>query len=200
MKRNQLSFLSMVMTFGMLTLLIVGGNPAEGGEWKFPVGLTYANGYDDIFDLSEDNLEAQGYLTDSVEGLPVGLSFRPYYQLDNGLGFGLDLGPMMMIFGDVDFFNLPVNLNCRYTLNPEANISPYARAGLGYNFASGDYVEGKGAGFFGALGVEFLKGGAVSMGVEASFDTSDIEYEDLKNGGTDDIKPCGFAISIFAIF
>ncbi len=99
--------------FFMANLFIC--SPVKAEEWRFPVALSYANGFDDILDISEDNLRAEGYRTDSVDGLPVGVAFRPYFQFDNGFGLGADVGPAMMIFGDVDFFNIPVNVNCRYT-------------------------------------------------------------------------------------
>jgi hypothetical protein len=53
----------------------------------------------------------------------------------------------MIVLGDADFFNLPLNLNCRYTFNHQGNVFPYIRAGVSRNFASGDYVEGSKIGF-----------------------------------------------------
>ncbi|OQY58072.1 MAG: hypothetical protein B6245_13695 [Desulfobacteraceae bacterium 4572_88] len=108
----------------------------------------------------------------------------------------LCLDPFMMIYGDVDFFNLPVNMNCRYTFIPKSKVSPYIRAGVSYHLANGDYVVGKSAGFLGGIGFEFF-----NMGLEVSYDTSEIEIENLSHGdSTENIKPCEWALSFFFLF
>ena len=111
-------------------------NFAEAGQWRFPVGLTYVSGFSDIVDVIEDNEDAAdtGYV-------PIGISFQPYMQFKNGLG------PLMIVIGDAKFINLPVNINGRFTFNHQGDVSPYVRAGVSRNFASGDYVEGSKFGF-----------------------------------------------------
>ncbi|RLC14637.1 MAG: hypothetical protein DRI57_14155 [Deltaproteobacteria bacterium] len=165
-------------------------------NWGFPFGFSYVSGFGDIMDITEDNLETEYSMVKSVEGVPIGLIFRPHFQLDNGLEIGADFDPFMMIYGDVDFFNLPVNMNCRYTFIPKSKVSPYIRAGVSYHLANGDYVVGKSAGFLGGIGFEFF-----NMGLEVSYDTSEIEIENLSHGdSTENIKPCEWALSFFFLF
>ena len=199
MKFKILAVLFMVCLF----LTVLSGSSVQAGEWRFPVGLSYVGGIDDIGDLFEDNLEAEGYWTDSVTPIPVGIAFRPYFEFDSGLGIGMDFGPLMAVTGDVSFVNLPVNVNCRYAFLPDSNISPYIRGGIAYNLAGGDYVDSKNPGLFGAVGVEFLRQKMVGVGFEIAVDKSEIEFEDKRVWQTNKnkaIEPVGIGISIFAVF
>lgn len=192
MKKRGMIFIQLVL----FVVFMVGF--AEAGEWRFPVGLTYISGFGDIVDIIEDNSGATdtGYV-------PVGISFQPYLQFENGLGVGGGIGPLMIVMGDADFFNVPLNLICRYTFNHQGNVSPYVRAGVSRNFASGDYLEGSKVGFFSGIGVEFLKDKKVNMGIQASYDTSEIEMEKTRGfyeSTKEDIKPMGFMFSVYAVF
>jgi hypothetical protein len=190
-----------VMVAAVLCLFGMGN--AAAGEWRIPVGITYISGIGDIVDQYEDNLQADGFITESADGIPVGISLQPYYIFDSGLGIGMGIGPTMLIYGDVDFFNLPVNLSLRYTVMPKANTSFYLRAGVSYNLANGDYVEDKNVGFVGAVGIEFMRNRAVGLGLEVGYDTSSIELEDRTTpdpNDTEEFEPVGFTASIFAVF
>jgi len=156
---------------------------ANAAEWCFPVGLTGITGFGDVVDLHKENLEAKGYIVDSSTYLPVGITFQPYVQFENGLRLGGGLGPFALILIDSpgtadgessNFYDLPVNLNIGYTFLPESNISPYIKAGGLYHFAGGDYVEDISPGFFGAAGIEFFRKNMVSLGLEIAYDTSTI--------------------------
>lgn len=176
---------------------------ADAGQWRFPLGLSYVSGVGEITDQIEDNLNAEGYATEKTESFPVGASFQPYYEFDSGLGIGVGLGPLILIFGDVDFVDMPVNVCLRYALFPDAKISPYVRAGAAYHLANGDYVESSQPGYVGAVGLEFMRDRPVGFGIEAGFDSSTIELEDLDSSSSDDTKeftPVGFMVSIFAVF
>jgi hypothetical protein len=178
-------------------------NCADAGQWRFPLGLTYVSGIGEVVDQIEDNLNADGYETEKTETFPVGASFQPYYEFDSGLGIGVGLGPLMVVFGDVDFVDMPVNVCLRYALFPEAKMSPYIRAGAAYHLANGDYVEGSQPGYVGAIGLEFMRDKPVGFGIEAGYDSSTIELEDLDSSSADDTKeftPVGFMVSIFAVF
>ncbi len=89
------------------------------------MGLSYISGMGDIVDQYEDNLQADGYITESADGIPVGISFQPYYEFVSGLGIGMGFGPLMMIYGDVDFLNVPVNGCLRYALMPKSRTSVF---------------------------------------------------------------------------
>ena len=176
---------------------------AYAGDWRFPVGLSYISGVNDVSDLYEDNLDELGYITDSVDAIPVGVSFRPYYEFDNGLGIGMDFGPSMLIIGDVDFFNFPVNATCRYTINHDADVAPYIRVGISHNFASGDYVESGETGLFAAVGLEMMRNKVVALGIEAAYDSSEIEFERYVlywDVVYEKIKPGGFTLTFSVIF
>lgn len=189
-------------------------NDVKAGEWRIPVGISYAGGLSDIVDLHEDNLDAEllwmyggWYEAESVNEVPVGLAVRPYYLFNNGLGIGVDIGPVMYIGGDVTFTNVPVNVNCRFALTQFDSVLPYVRVGVSHHFASGDYVEDSGPGAFGAIGFEFLKNSVVGWGFEFAYDSSEIEFDEYdmlytpySSTGTKKIKPIGLTASIFAVF
>ena len=61
----------------------------EGKETKglhHQVGLSYVSGTREILDQWKDNEEVQGESVSDDVYWPVGLSYRPYYQFDMGLG------------------------------------------------------------------------------------------------------------------
>jgi len=125
----------------VMVILFATGS-AKAADWRFPLGFTYVSGFEDVVDNYEDNLEAEGYYVETVDYWPVGISFHPYVQFDNGFGVGAGIGPTMIIYGDADFFDIPIGLDVRYTFIPTASISPYVRIGGRNHLASGDYVEG----------------------------------------------------------
>ncbi len=185
------------------SVLVFGLGSATANEWRIPVGVAFVSGMRDIIDQYEDNLQAEGFITESADGIPVGISLQPYYEFDSGLGIGIGFGPAMFIFGDVDFFNLPVNACLRYALMPKSSASVYFRAGISRNMASGDYVVDSKIGFLGAIGIELMRDRAVSLGIEIGYDSSTIELEDRTTFDPDDtkeFKPVGFTVSAFAVF
>ena len=192
-------------------------------DWRFPVGLTYVTGFSDVLDQYKSNLEAEGYSVDTTLNVPVGITFNPYVEFDFGLRIGGGLGPFSMIavtkvgsspYGssskDNNYYCLPINFNVGYSFLPKASISPYVKAGISYPIASGDFIEGKNAGFLGAVGVEFMRKRAVGLGLEIAIDTSTVSVvkEELLyyygrpyiNSTTEDIKPIGTSISFFVVF
>lgn len=197
--KNKLSIFHLML----LTLCLVSTKTANAADWRFPVGLGVVSGFYDVQDLYEDNLEAEGYQTDSVQGLPLGIVFRPNVEFENGLGLGIDMGPFMMIMGDSSFYNLPVNANMRYTFIPRANISPYVRVGLMTNLSGGDYVEGNELGLSASIGIEFFRKKVVGMGIDLTYNTADIEFEKKSVFGPDTmekINPSEFTLAFFAVF
>ena len=183
----------------LLPILFVSSS-AMAADWRFPVGMTYISAFEDVVDIYEDNLEAEDYVVYDTGYWPVGLSFQPYVQFDNGLRIGAGIGPSMIIVGDVSHWDIPINLNGGYTFVPSANISPYVRAGVMYHLAGGDYVEGGTPGFCGGVGIEFLRHKVVGFGIELSYDTSEIELERVRYDDTEDVRPCELMFSIFAVF
>ena len=153
--------LSAITAIGMLLLFVL---PLYAGEFRFPLGFTYLSGSGEISSQMEDNLRAKGYYVDTIEGLPIGISFQPYYEFDFGLGIGVGLGPIIATIGDASLLDIPVNLSLRYAILPHLAITPYIRTGISSHIASGDYLESTNMGFVGAIGVEFMRNRAVSVG------------------------------------
>ena len=173
---------------------------APAAEWHFPVGLTYASNFDEIKDIHEENLIFLGYSIYDVGTFPVGIAFHPYMQFDSGFGIGGTLGPIMVITGDVDYTDVPINVDARYSFSPKASSSPYVRAGIRYHITSGDYDEGSSPGFFGGVGVEFMKDRMIGAGIEVAIDTSEVEIRRLTTGTNETIKPTDLMISVYALF
>lgn len=200
-------------------IMLIGGSfycvPSSAEEWRLPLALTYTVGHGDVNDIIESN-KSIDETADSDSGyIPASISFQPYLQLDNGLRLGAGIGPVMATFGDVSFYDIPINLNAGYTFNPAANISPYFRAGLVNHILSGDYVKGSNPAFFIGIGAEFLRLRDIGLGVELTYDTSRLRvekttrvyWEDVLTGeetfdiqrGKEDVK-VGWVFSIYAIF
>ena len=99
------------------------------GDWRFPLALTYISGFEDVVDIHEKNLEAEGYIVETSDFTSIGISFQPYFEFDSGFRLGMGIGPMSKISGGTDFFDLPININVGYTLLPQKSISPYIRGG-----------------------------------------------------------------------
>ncbi len=194
----------LVFCIPLLMVILFVSSSAKAADWRFPLGPTFVSGIGDVVDIYEDNLQAEGYLVTTIDPLPVGISFHPYAQFESGFGVGFAVGPLMIISGDREFFDIPIGLDFRYTFIPTANTSPYIRAGGRYHAASGDYVEGTTPGFFGAFGVEFSRDKRVNMGIEISYDSSEIELEKKKQypytSTRENIQPCELMFSIFVIF
>lgn len=204
--------LGIVICVQLLTILLFVSSIANAADWRFPLGLTYVNNFKDVFDIYENNLEAQGVLVVDSLFLPVGLSVHPYVQFDNGLGVGSSLGPIAFISAtsnsdvDANFFDLPLGLDLRYTPLAKETISPYIRGGVRYHIANGDFVEESTPGFFGAIGIEFARKRTIGFGMEIAYDSSEIELEKFKKQGsklirsTEVIRPYGLMASIFIVF
>lgn len=195
--------IGLVFCIQLLMGMLFFSSSAKAADWRFPLGLTYVSGFGDVVDIYKENLEAEGYWVYDTISIPVGLSFQPYVQFDNGLGIGVGIGPFAYITGDRDFFDAPVNLDLRYVFLPNADTSPYVRAGVKYHFASGDYVKESKPGFLGGIGIEFSRKKGVGVGIEVAYDSSEIELEKKLTrwtSTTEDVKPYGLMVSIFGIF
>jgi hypothetical protein len=187
------------LLIGVMALALPG--PVRAGvDWRFPVGLSYASGFNEVVDAMDDNF---GLSDDWV--WPVGLSFQPYAEFEFGLGIGASLGPLGLVFIDNGWetdvsYMVPLGLDVRYTFFRKGNVSPYVRAGFKYILAGGDFLDSSDPGVFGAVGVEFLRKKRVSVGLEVGYCSAEVEVAGGPYGGPKDVKPYEFLISVFAIF
>ncbi len=175
-----------------------------GGKMHFPVGLTYVSGIYDVDDAFKKDYTSRGYGYDSFVW-PVGLSFQPYWEFNNGLGIGASIGPVDVgaVSGsgateDTFFAIIPIGLDLRYTFFNDTDVAPYVRAGARYPITAGDLVENGQIGLFGAIGVEFFHTRPVGFGIEASYDDSKIDVVD--GGFKETIKPYQFMVTLFIVF
>lgn len=206
-------FSKRAVVFCILFVGFVASETALAGNWRFPVGIVYAKGLDEIADLYEQNRENEGESTDSSSVLPISFNFSPYYRLDNGLGFGLGFGPDYGRLDeddqgnlDITYYNMPVHIDMRWAYLPKGGgFSPYIRLGMRKNFAQGDdVVEGK-IGPFGGIGFEYLRPkGVVDIGLELSVDKSEVEFEVVDEFGnkssTKNIQPHKTMVTFYLIF
>jgi len=191
-----------------LCVLVVGcfANTLSAGEMRYQINLSYVDGLDDLGDLVEENWEQEqldagaSFADADVIVWPVGISFSPYYQWDSGLRVGAGIGPIVLIYGDVDHFELPVSARVGYALNPEGSVSPYVFAGPSYHIASGDYVDDSSIGVVVGGGVELIKSDSFVMGIEAAYDTAELDIDDVTRGRTQGMQTTEFSVGLFFLF
>jgi hypothetical protein len=168
----------------VLSVMLLSGSVYAGGM-RWPVGISYIDGFKDIADLYEENDENElrmfgiWWADTDVDVWPVGISFHPYYLWDNGFRLGAGIGPAMFVYGDVYHFQLPININAGYTFMPDGPVSPYLFAGPSYHFANGDYVDGSDLGFVGGVGVELLKRKTFNLAVQITYDSAEVDIKEL---------------------
>lgn len=161
------------------------------GRWIFTSGLSYISGFSKVVDFYKSGTSF------TPTYIPVGGMFVPHYQFENGFAIGFGIGPIMFIYGDVHFFNIPVSLDLKYLFNPKATNSFYIRAGLKYNIAFGDEIKQRNIGPFGGIGYQFSR-----YAVEVAYDISSITFgEDFGfYSNQEKIKPSALMISLFVLF
>lgn len=189
------------LVFLMFAVLAVLPANSAMANFRFRLAFTYVDGLSDLVDLYEDNLEQEyGVTVDDASIWPVGISLFPYYQWDNGLMAGAGIGPFILIYGDADHWQLPVSANIGYVVGPDNPVSFYVRGGLSYHFADGDYYDDSNLGFVGAVGLEFLESSHFRMGLEAAYDSAEVDIENWRTGGTEGIKAAEFSVGLFLLF
>ena len=183
----------------LAALVVLLAASARASDFRFPVGLTYESGFQNVVDWYEDELDAEADFF-----LPVGLAFAPYVQFDHGSRLGMDIGPIAYIaiskYGsyassDESLWDIPVALSYGFTFMPKADVSPFARLGIKQHIAEGDAVDSSTPGPFLAVGVEFARLSQVGFGLELGYDGSEIE---MING--EKIKPGEALVSLRVIF
>lgn len=159
-----------------VALLVLAWMPAARAmEWElveWRAGLAYASGIDDVTDLYEANLDAEGFDAEVDLKFPLGLTGAVRYDWASGIRGDIGLGPMFFIGGDIDHFELPLSITVGYNFLPDSDVSPYVRGGLIHHFASGDYYASADPGLFAAAGLDFTH-----FSIELALDRSEIEFD-----------------------
>ncbi|HHL40298.1 MAG TPA: hypothetical protein ENJ37_07320 [Deltaproteobacteria bacterium] len=186
---------------------------AHAAEWRFPLGLSYIGGLDDVADLYKDNIDrSTAYTVSDTLTLPVGIAFQPYLEFEGGMGVGMGVGPAQVVLirgkdgsPDYSFYNVPVSAELRYSFLPGGGISPYLRGGVLYHIADGDYLESSSVGFVARAGMELSRKGSRRWGIEVSVDTAELTFTrySSSSGATrkssEKIRPLGFSVSLFIV-
>jgi hypothetical protein len=202
-------FIKTVTTFAACIAL---QGTCKAGQFHWPLGVSFTQGIFDAVDKLDDLYTAAGYDFDRQYIVPLGLTFSPYYEFDNGLGIGLNLGPTAFIAidnhnhgyhyhsDDTDVsYIIPIGADLRYTFLRDQDISPYARVGIRYPIVGGHNLDSSDPGAFGALGVEFWRTRKVGLGAEVGYDTSRIRVKG-PDGDTKGVTYAGFTFSVFVLF
>lgn len=188
---------------------------ARAGEFFFPVGLSYSYGSQQLNNKLADSYESDGYDVDKVT-VPLGLSFNPFYEWDNGIGAGLTLGPTAFLWVNEDTYSgssheegskfsyaVPVGGFVRYTLFRDKKVSPYVRVGVKYPIAGGDNLGSATVGPFGAVGIDVWRNEKVGMSVEVGYDASTVKVKYTATDGSsasDKVTFSGFTATVSVVF
>ena len=210
------------MNMARLALTIIGGlgfwnSVRADGGFHFPIGITYSQGGYDTINKLTDAYQADWEVKYGVKldlnkvNIPVGLTFNPYYEWNNGLGLGLDLGPTLFMAATLQksgyggtsqetkfSYIIPIGASVRYTFFRNDKISPYVRAGVRYPIAGGDNISSSQVGPFGALGVEILRTKRVGVAVEVGYDASKIKITSVK--GSNQVTFAGLTAGLSVCF
>jgi len=164
---------------------------SNANDIRWPVRFTFSQGLLDVIDWHDslDNLD--------VTAIPIGLSVAPDYQFNDTLMVWGGLGPFSMIGGDIEYYQIPLTLGVRYTRDFGKSFLPYAKVGIRYPFAGGDFVDGSGVGAVGLIGAEFLRDKKIGLVVEIGYDSSSVT---LENGSDAEDINGGFVFSVGAVF
>lgn len=204
----RLGFLCVVI--GAIVMATAGG---AGAEFRFRLGIDYLSRFDNLADRYEDNIRvgqersSRAVDVDSV-AVPVGISLFPYYQGDNGVTLGAGIGPFAYLFtadpdhGHFTHWQLPLSVTLGYTFFQNGPVSPYIRAGPSYHLADGAFYDKSNWGFTVAVGVEFLKTDHSALGLEAAYDSAEVDIDNLRIGGeaTTGVRVAEFRAGVFFQF
>jgi len=204
---------------GVIVMLTTG---VAGAGLRFRVNVNYVSGMEDVFDQFKDNIRYDVFyhtdvLLDEDEldsfAWPVGIALSPYYQWDNGLMLGGQVGPIIFLYGTAEtiglfedydetytYWQVPVNVTIGYNFFPNGPVSPYIRVGPSYHFAGGDFYDSSSLGFIVAGGAELLKSSHFALGVEAAYDSAEVDLDNVRTGGTRTIKAAEFTVGVFFQF
>lgn len=153
-------------------LLMAVSGTAEALEWR--LGVAYASGLSDVTDLYEENLRLAGFDVNVDLKFPIGVAAGMTYDWASGVRADVGLGPVFLIGGDVEHFEMPLSVTVGYNFLRLSRASPYVRAGVVHHFVSGDLYSNSSPGVLAAVGVDFSR-----FSFEVSIDQSEVEFDSL---------------------
>jgi hypothetical protein len=167
------------------------------------LGLSYVSGAPDVWDWHEDNL----YLENDGGGVPLGLSYRFANISDSGLRFDMGVGPVVLILGDVEYQDIPIQFSLGYNLFKSDSLTTYARAGASLHISDGDYLKEE-ADYGGVVAVGLESGsGSTKFFIELMYDTAEATFSTaenstylVRNASEEDIEVNGFQLTLGARF
>jgi hypothetical protein len=169
--------LRIVCLLGLSTSLLITSKAALSADSAHYVGLSYVSGIRDIWDWHEDTLDPD----DFEHGAPVGLSYRFAAIENDGIRLDLGLGPIVLIMGDIEYFDLPLQFSLGYSFFNSSSVRPYVRLGASIHLNSGDYlVEENSVGGIGAIGIDFGEAGTTNFFIEAAYDSAKATFSGTK--------------------
>jgi hypothetical protein len=188
---------------------------AQAGNFRFPVGISYASGIQEANDKVFDYYQAAGFDVTRIN-IPIGLTLDPYYEWDSGIGVGVTVGPTAFLFIEEQYigyysshnetrfsYAVPVGGFVRWAPLRHKPISPYVRVGVRYPIAGGDNYESGDPGVFGAVGVDFLRDKKVGISLEVGYDSSTMKVKYQTGGLTtysDKVTFTGLTAGISVVF
>jgi hypothetical protein len=196
-----------ILSLTLMIILTTFCTTALAVDWRFPLEISYVDGYGDIVDYYEDKTGAD------ASYIPIGLAFGPYVQFEHGSMIGGKIGPLAYISvdcigggcSDESYFDVPLYLYYGFTFIPSGNISPYVKVGLAYHMVSADAVDDSAPGLYSAVGIEFMRNKAVGIGMEIAYDSAELtmksgRYNNAGRYSKEEIKPGGLLVSFLVIF
>ena len=186
---------------GVLLLAFLPLQLANAAEWHNSFGIGIIDVNDDVEDLYRSNLQAEGKDDSEFQAqMNWGYFYQPYYLYDSGFAFGLGIATPSVIISEEIFIAIPTHVDVRYFITPTPSFSAYIRAGIRYNVAFGEYVEGSKPGAIAGVGVLFRWNELTKVGVEFTDDSSEIEIRDVVNNKIESINLNRTIISLIFTF
>lgn len=173
----------------LFLLCIVIPTHILAAEWHNSFGIGIIDVNDDMEDIHRSNLQADGLDDSEFEtALNWGYFYQPYFLYDNGFAVGLGVASPTGIAAEEIFMNIPLHVDVRYFITPDSEFSAYIRAGIRYNLAFGEYVEGSEPGAIIGLGILFRWNQSTKLGLEFTDDNSEIKIRDVANNRNESIN------------
>ena len=187
-----------VVSFILATLVTL---TAFAAEWHNSFGIGVIDANNDAEKIYRRNLQLEGKDdADFQAALGWGYFYQPYYLYKNGFAFGFGVASPTGIFAEEILVTFPVHVDVRYFISPQSKFNVYVRAGLRYNVAFGEYVEGSQPGAIAGVGLLFHWNEMTQVGFEFTDDASEIEIRDIANNRNKSINLNKSIISLIFAF